>query len=101
MQPGITSVPDPPAQKWATKAVTAPASVAVCWEQRAADLVPLPGATWVVVSSGFVVLWQRQILSNPDNFTSLNLEESACLSRLRSGRNLIPNQHKSKQISCL
>lgn len=38
MQPGITPVPDPPALKWATKSVTAPASMALPWEWRAADL---------------------------------------------------------------
>lgn len=47
------------------------------------------------------MLWQRQMLSDPDNFTSLNLEESACLPRLRSGRNPAPKQCKSKQILCL
>lgn len=47
------------------------------------------------------MLWQRQMLSDPDNFTSLNPEESACLPRLRSGRNPAPKQCKSKQILCL
>lgn len=45
--------------------------------------------------------WQCQMLSDPDNFTSLNLEESACLPRPRFSRNPIPNQRKSKQILCL
>lgn len=61
-------------------------------------LPPLPGAMWVVVSSGFVV----GAVAMPDIVKSrwVNLE-SVCLPRLSSGRNLIPNQRKSKQILCL
>lgn len=40
-------------------------------------------------------------IANPDNLTALNLEGGVCLLRLRSGRSVIPNQHKSKQILCL
>jgi len=47
------------------------------------------------------VQWQYQTLANSDYLTSLNLEESACLSRLRSGRNPTPSQRKDRQILCL
>lgn len=98
MQPGISSLPDTPAQKSATKAVSAPASMALRWERWVALSRPCTSSRSHV---GCGVKWICCGCHGNARHTSLNLEESTCLPRLRSGRDLIPNQHKSKEMLCV